>query len=94
MFYIIQGFDGADGAAIRQTHIDAHKTHIAQARVRTLISGPLLAPDEQTTIGSFFLVEAETRSQVEKFHAEDPFRKAGLWDRVTIHAFHKRIDAR
>ncbi len=39
----------------------------------------------RTMIGSLFLIEAEDRAAVERFHAADPFKKAGIWARVTNH---------
>ena len=62
--------------------------------MRILISGPLLAPDHETMIGSFFLVEADTQAEVQAFHDADPFKKAGIWERVSIHPFLKRMDNR
>jgi uncharacterized protein YciI len=62
--------------------------------VSILVSGPLVAPDHETMIGSFFLVEAETQDAVQSFHDADPFKKAGIWERVSIHPFLKRMDNR
>jgi uncharacterized protein YciI len=62
--------------------------------VRILVSGPLLAPDHETMIGSLFLVEAEAQQEVQAFHDADPFKMAGIWERVSIHPFLKRMDNR
>ena len=78
----------------RLQHYDAHKAYLATARVMTLISGPLLANDGQTMIGSFFLVEADDISDVIAFNQADPFYKAGVWGSINIHPFLKRIDNR
>ncbi len=53
-----------------------------------------LAPDHETMIGSLFLVDAETQADVQAFHDADPFKKAGIWERVSIHPFLKRMDNR
>ena len=45
-------------------------------------------------IGSFFLVQADTREQVEAFNRNDPFHAAGIWEHVRIHPFLKRMDNR
>jgi hypothetical protein len=59
-----------------------------------MISGPLLAADEATMIGSLFVVEADSIEAVRRFNAEDPFARAGLWKQVDIHPFNKRVDNR
>jgi uncharacterized protein YciI len=57
-------------------------------------SGPLLADDGTTMIGSLFIVDADDRDAVERFHATDPFFRAGVWGHVEIHPFLKRVDNR
>ncbi|SPC18377.1 YciI family protein [Cupriavidus taiwanensis] len=94
MFYIIHALDKADAVALRLAHYEAHKTYLAQASIRTLISGPLVSDDGETMIGSFFLVAAESKEDVIAFNANDPFARAGLWQQVSIHAFNKRVDNR
>lgn len=42
------------------------------------------------SIGSFFLVEAESREDVEAFNRMDPFNGADVWDSIKIHPFIKR----
>ena len=41
--------------------------------------------------GSFFLVEAESRAEVESFNRPDPFVDLGLWSEVHIRRFYKRV---
>jgi len=41
--------------------------------------------------GTFFLVEAESRAEVESFNRPDPFFDLGLWSEVHIHRFYKRV---
>ena len=78
----------------RLAHYEAHKSYLAAAPVRTVISGPLLADDEQTMIGSCFVLEADSLSAVEDFNRNDPFNKVGLWKTVSIRPFLKRVDNR
>lgn len=73
---------------------EAHKTYLAAATVKTLISGLLLADDEVTMIGSHFVLEANTLAEVEAFNRNDPFAKAGRWKSVSIRPFAKRVDDR
>ncbi|MCO4888459.1 YciI family protein [Cupriavidus sp. WGtm5] len=94
MFYVIHAVDKPDALSLRLANYDAHKAYLAQARIKTLISGPLVADDGETMIGSFFLVEAENKGDAVAFNANDPFAHAGLWQQVSIHAFNKRVDNR
>ena len=94
MHFIIHCLDRPGSAETRRTHFEAHKAYIAAAPVKVVISGPLLAQDHETPIGSCFLIEAENLAQVEALNRSDPFHKAGLWDRVSILPFLKRVDNR
>jgi uncharacterized protein len=78
MHYIIHCLDRPGAAHLRVARTDAHKAYVAAATIWTVISGPLLADDNQTMIGSCFLVEAETLADVKAFNAGDPFRTADL----------------
>ena len=78
----------------RLSHYDAHKAYLATAPVKMVMSGPLLAADEETMIGSFFLYEADDIGQVVRFNTNDPFNEAGIWKSVDIRPFLKRVDNR
>jgi uncharacterized protein YciI len=78
----------------RLENYEAHKAYLAAAAIKTVISGPLLADDNETMIGSCFLVEADAKEDVVAFNAADPFNKVGLWKSVNIHPFNKRVDNR
>ena len=94
MHYVVHCLDYPGMVETRLAHYEAHKAYLATQPVATVISGPLLADDEVTMIGSFFLVEATSLAAVQAFHANDPFKAAGLWDRVSIRPFLKRVDNR
>jgi uncharacterized protein YciI len=94
MHVIVHCLDRPGATADRLAHYEDHKTYLATAPVRMLISGPLLADDGSTMIGSFFLFEAESKDEVAAFNAADPFSKAGIWETVAIHPFLKRVDNR
>ena len=94
MHFVIHCLDHADALSTRLANYEDHKAYLSSAPVKILISGPLLADDEHTMIGSMFLVEADSRAAVEDFNRNDPFSRAGVWDRVEIHPFNKRVDNR
>jgi uncharacterized protein len=78
----------------RLAHYEAHKAYLATTPVKMVMSGPLLASDQQTMIGSFFLYEADDIADVFRFNSKDPFNEAGIWRSVDIRPFSKRVDNR
>jgi uncharacterized protein len=94
LHYVIHCLDHPGSVQKRLEHYDAHKAYLGAARIKTLISGPLMADDETTMIGSCFLVEAASLSEAEAFNANDPFNHAGLWQTISIRPFLKRVDNR
>jgi uncharacterized protein len=50
--------------------------------------------DGETMTGSLIVVEAGNREAAERFNANDPYRRAGVWEKVTIGGFLKRQDNR
>ena len=93
MLFIIHAVDRTDALPTRQENYDAHKSFLSDTSrfgVKIVMSGPLVADDNKTMIGSFFLVEAPSRPEVEAFHQSDPFFAAGIWKTVTITGFLRR----
>ena len=94
MHYVVHCLDHDGAVEKRLAHYDAHKAYLATAPVKTVMSGPLLADDETTMIGSCFVLEAHSLAEVQAFNSNDPFAKAGLWKTVSIRPFSKRVDNR
>ncbi len=94
MHYVIHCLDHDGAVEKRLANYEAHKDYLGSAPVKTVISGPLLADDEETMIGSCFVIEADALAEVVAFNAADPFAKVGLWKTVSIRPFSKRVDNR
>jgi uncharacterized protein YciI len=92
MIYIVTCLDRAGASALRLEHIEAHRAYLAKAPIRTLISGPLVEADGTTMKGSFFMLEVQSREEVERFQQDDPLYKAGIWETRIVEAFFKRVD--
>lgn len=93
MLFVIHALDRAGALQRRLDNYEAHKAFLADTSafgVRMVMSGPLVADDGTTMIGSLFIVEAESRAAVEAFNAADPFRKADVWQQVNITGFIRR----
>ena len=66
MLFIIHAVDRTDGLATRLENYDAHKAFLSDTSrfgVKIVMSGPLVADDGKTMIGSLFLVEAPSRAE-------------------------------
>ena len=93
MLFVIHGIDRPGALPNRLAHYDAHKAFLSDTTahgVQIVMSGPLVADDGTTMIGSLFLLEAADRETVERFNRADPFYAADVWERVTISGFLRR----
>ncbi len=75
----------------RMSVMPAHRDYLATAPVSVVMSGPLMSDDEQTIIGSFYLIEAADRGAVEAFQKNDPLVAADLWKSMHVNVFDKRV---
>lgn len=93
MFFVLHAFDKPGALPTRLAHYEAHKAFLADTRahaVSMIVSGPLVAEDGTTAIGSLMILEASDRATVEAFHRADPFYAADIWEKVDITGFIKR----
>jgi hypothetical protein len=76
----------------RQDHYDAHRRYLDRAAIDIVLAGPITTDDNETPIGSFFVVTACCREEAEDFNQSDPFYRLNIWDReaIRIHRFLKR----
>ena len=84
MHYIITAFDKENSLELRMS---IRSDHLAYANDKgiTVLAGPLLTEgDDPKPRGSMLIVEVDSRAQAEEFAENDPYNKAGLFDKVTI----------
>jgi hypothetical protein len=84
MLYIIYQEDRPDGAAIRAATRAEHLTYLERHADIVVLGGAMVADDGVTRIGSVLIVNVPDRAAAERFSAEEPFRKAGLFKSVKI----------
>jgi uncharacterized protein YciI len=89
MQFMIYCQDKPGHGAVRAANRDAHLAHLEGFAKNIVIAGPLLAEDGATMIGSLLLMEFTDRREAEAFAAGDPYRKAGLFQSVTITPWRK-----
>lgn len=94
MFFVISCLDKPGVLETRLATMQAHKDYVATKPIKILLSGPLTEDDGETITGSFFMVEAADRAEVERFQRDDPLYRAAIWQSIEIRAFAKRVDNR
>ena len=96
MRFVVHALDKPDALPRRMQVIGAHHRHLDEAPeqhgVQILLSGPLTRDDGETICGSFFLLEASSRAEVEALFATDPLSKADVWQSRTVTAVTIRQD--
>lgn len=86
MLYVLYCLDRPNASDLRQAHRPDH-IEWAGKHPNIRMAGPLLGDDEQTMIGSLFVIEADNREAAASMNADDPYTRAGLFERVEIHPF-------
>ncbi len=91
--FVIQWKDKvAEGPAIRTATRQAHLDWIATQPGVVKLGGPFLHADE-TMAGSLMIIEAEDLAAAEAFHAQDPYTRAGLFERSSVEPWRVTIGA-
>lgn len=88
--FILACFDKPNSLDLRLATREAHLAYAGERRAMIKLAGPLL-DKAGGMAGSLFILEAESRAQVEAFNAADPYQKAGLFGQVEIRGFKASI---
>ena len=89
MQFMIYCQDKPGHSEVRAANRSAHLAYIEGFTKDIVIAGPLLTEDGATMIGSLLLMEFPSRAEAEAFSGGDPYRKAGLFQNVTITPWRK-----
>ena len=84
MLYIIYQTDKPGGADIRAATRDDHFAYLDAHADILVLGGAMLDEDGKTRTGSVLIVNVPDRAAAEAFSENEPFRKAGLFERVEI----------
>ena len=85
-FFVLNCHDKPNSLDLRVATREAHLAYVRPQAEILRLGGPLL--DENGDMaGSLMIVEVADRAAAEAFSADDPYTKAGLWQRVEITAF-------
>lgn len=86
MYYVAIGIDRPDTKQLRLDTRPAHRDYLHghHETVKVRLAGPMLAPDNETMVGTLLVLEAPDLATAEAFAAGDPYRKAGLFGEVSV----------
>ncbi len=84
MLYIVYQIDGPDSPEIRAATRDAHFKYLDDHEDILVLGGAMLADDGKTRTGSVLIINVENLAAAEAFSENEPFRRAGLFERVEI----------
>lgn len=78
--------DKPNSLELRMATREAHLAYVGGFRDQLRLGGPMLG-ESGDMAGSIIFLEMDTLAQAQAFAAEDPYNKAGLFERVDITAF-------
>lgn len=88
MLFVIHMIDRPGAAELRAEVADAHREFVGGHLDAMYLGGPLLADDGTTAIGSMVVMDFPDRDAAMALIADEPYNQAGLFESVTIRAFH------
>lgn len=89
MPYVIQTVDKPDSSQLRGATRPAHLEYLTARKDKLLAAGALIDDDGSGGHGGVLIIDTDDRAEAERFVAEDPFTKAGLFQKVTITRWRK-----
>lgn len=84
MLFVIRFTDKPNSEMIREQQLAAHISWLDERRQTILVAGSLREDPEANPIGAFWVVEAESKSEVVELYNSDPFWTNGLRNGVEI----------
>ena len=85
--FIVYCRDKPGAVDVRMANRPAHLEWAGGFAGRIAMAGPMFAEDGETFAGSLFVIEFDSEAEVRAWAAEDPYAKAGLFERVEISPF-------
>ena len=87
MQFMAYCLDKPGAIEIRMANRPKHVEYLTSYNDKLLFAGPLL--DGEAMIGSLLVLELADRAEMDKFLANDPYAKAGLFQSVSVHGVKK-----
>lgn len=89
MPYAILTTDRKDAGDLRAKTRDVHVQYLTANMHKLLAAGALIDDDGTGGHGGILIVDTDDRKEAEAFAANDPFTKAGLFEKVTVTRWRK-----
>lgn len=83
--YLLHCLDAPGKAAVREANREAHAAYMQAHAGHVVIGGPLLGADGITRIGITAVLRFDDVNALTTFAENEPYRKAGLFERITLH---------
>ena len=87
MIFAILLMDRPGTAELRQQHRPEHRAYLAKLSDSMAFSGPLTSEDGNITVGSLLAIDFASRADVDAWLNDEPFTKAGVYEKPIIHVF-------
>ena len=85
--FLINARDKADSLDLRLANREAHLAWAGTFADKIAMAGPVFLDDGKTMAGSTFVIAFDTLAEAQDWAANDPYAKAGLFERVEIIPF-------
>ena len=87
MIFAILLMDRPGTAELRVQIRPEHRAYLAKLSDRMAFAGPLTSEDGKTTVGSLLAIDFPSRSDLDAWLKDEPFTKAGVYEKPIIHVF-------
>lgn len=84
--FILLCQDKKDSLELRKATRAAHLDYVGTATDPVLLAGPML-DDDGNPEGSLLIITASDKEAAQRFAANDPYARAGLFERVEIRPY-------
>jgi len=85
--FLVNARDKAGSNELRLANRQAHLEWASEYSHKIAMAGPVLSDDGEAMIGSTFVIEFDSMDEAKAWAADDPYAKAGLFDRTEIIPF-------
>lgn len=85
--FLINARDKAGASELRLATRQAHLEWASEYGHKIAMAGPVMSDDGDSMIGSTFVIAFETLDEAKEWAANDPYAKAGVFDRTEIIPF-------
>jgi uncharacterized protein YciI len=89
MAYVIQTRDKPDRPNLRAETRAEHLAFLDANKDKLLAGGAVINDDGTGGHGGVIILDTDDREEAEKFIADDPFTKAGLFESITVTRWRK-----